>query len=466
MKIKTNQRMNESTNEQINESTNERIDEILMNKEADQLQKRKARFARGLVRSAETTLAELEENPDLPESMHYFINIMREVFVKDRAHRLLLPSQNQSTNNRKIIGTYCLMVPEELIYAAGAIPVRLCGGNYEASCAGDELVPRDTCPVVKASIGFTSLNLISLYQMCDAVIVPTTCDAKRKMGEELSKFTEVWMLEVPHIKDSEGSRKQWLQQLYALKKNLEKFTGKRFVRGKIRHKALDASIKMIGSAQYQARRLYEIRKSSAPVIPGRDAMLAINAYGYDTAFGWTKAMAGLNDELEERCHKGQFICSDHTPRILIAGSPPIFPNWKIPSLIEEMGAVIVTDESCMGDRYLYDPIGFTEKSVMDMMVSIAARYIMPCVCPSFAPNEDRLFRLLQMAEEFSIDGIIYHVLKGCVIYDFELIRVEKIMKDKNIPVLRIETDYSPEDIEQLRTRVEAFVEMLGTRKER
>jgi benzoyl-CoA reductase/2-hydroxyglutaryl-CoA dehydratase subunit BcrC/BadD/HgdB len=120
----------------------------------------------------------------------------------------------------------------------------------------------------------------------------------------------------------------------------------------------------------------------------------------------------------------------------------------------------------MGDRYLYDPVGLTEKSMTDMMVSIAARYIMPCVCPSFAPNEDRLFRLLQMAEEFAIDGIIYHVLKGCVIYDFELIRVEKIMKDKNIPVLRIETDYSPEDIEQLRTRIEAFVEMLGTRKDR
>jgi benzoyl-CoA reductase/2-hydroxyglutaryl-CoA dehydratase subunit BcrC/BadD/HgdB len=443
---------------------NKEISQKESTREADQLQKRKARFASGLVRSAETVLAELEKSQDLPRSMRYFINIMREVFAKDRAHQLLLPSRHQSANNKKIIGTYCILVPEELIYAAGAIPVRLCGGNYEASLAGDELAPRDTCPVVKSSIGFTSLNLISLYQMCDVVIVPTTCDAKRKMGEELSKFTEVWMLEVPHIKDSEGSRKQWLQQLYVLKKNLEKFTGKNFMRRKIRRKALAASIKMIGSAQYQARRLYEIRKSSTPVILGREAMLAMNAYSYVTASEWTKEMAGLNDEIEERCRKDQFVCSPHTPRIMIAGCPPIFPNWKIPSLIEEMGAVIVTDESCMGNRYLYDPVGLTEKSITDMMVSIAARYLMPCVCPSFAPNEDRLYRLLQMAEEFSIDGIIYYVLKGCVIYDFELVRVEKIMKDKNISMLRIETDYTPEDIEQLRTRIEAFVEMLGTKK--
>ncbi len=433
---------------------------------SDQLQRRKAYFARGLVRSAETVLAGLEESPDLPQGMHYFINIMRDAFVKDQGEDFSNPFCRQGANNRKVIGTYCLMVPEELIYAAGAIPVRLCGGSYEASCIGDELVPRDTCPVVKASLGFSSLNLISLYRKCDAVIIPTTCDAKRKMGEELSRFTEVWMLEVPHVKESEGSRRQWLEQLYVLKKNIEKLTGKRFRSGKIRRKALDAAIKMVGRAQYEARRLYEIRKSSLPVILGSEAMLAINAYSYNAASEWTGEMAKLNDELEDRRAKGLSVYSEHAPRILLAGSPPIFPNWKIPSLVEEMGAVIVADESCMGSRYLYDPVGITEKSLADMMVGIAARYIMPCVCPSFAPNEDRLYRLLQMVDEFNIHGIIYHVLKGCVIYDFELIRVERIMKKKNIPLLRVETDYSPEDIEQLRTRVEAFIEMLGSKKKK
>jgi len=433
-------------------------------KESDQLQRRKARFAQGLVHSAETALAGLEDDPDLPQGMRYFIDVMRGAFTGDQKGRFSNPSHFQGADNRKVIGTYCLMVPEELIYAAGAIPVRLCGGSYEASSIGDELVPRDTCPVVKASLGFSSLNLISLYQRCDVVIIPTTCDAKRKMGEELAAFTEVWMLEVPHVKESEGSRRQWLEQLYALKKNIEKLTGKRFRGGKIRRKALDAAIKMVGRAQYEARRLYELRRASPPVIPGREAMLAINAYGFDTAPEWTEAMALLNDELKTRRREGRSVYSEHAPRILLAGSPPIFPNWKVPSLLEEMGAVIVADESCMGSRYLYDPVGTTEKSVTDMMVAIAARYLMPCVCPSFAPNEDRLYRLLQMVDEFDINGIVYHVLKGCVIYDFELIRVEKVMKERNIPVLRIETDYSPEDIEQLRTRIEAFVEMLGRKK--
>lgn len=201
-----------------------------------------------------------------------------------------------------------------------------------------------------------------------------------------------------------------------------------------------------------------------PVIFGREAALAVNAYCYDAATEWTRAMSGLNDELETRCRNGIAICEENMPRILLASCPSVFPNWKIPFLIEEMGAVIVADESCTGDRYLYDPVGVTEKTMTGMMTGIAARYLMPCVCPSFAPNEDRLYRLLQMSEEFGVDGIIYHVLKGCVIYDFELIRVEKTLKEKGVPVLRIETDYNPEDIEQLRTRIEAFVEMLVTKK--
>lgn len=421
-------------------------------------QNRKDRFIRGVARSAEAILSDLEQNPHLPDGMHYFINIMRDVFVNNQCPKNLMG------RNKKLIGTYCMMVPEEIIYAAGAIPVRLSGGSYETSCAGDELVPRDTCPVVKASIGSAAMGTPALYDFCEVVIIPTTCDAKRKMGEEISKFKTVWVLEVPHIKDSEDAKRQWRQQVYALKNKLEEYTGNRWKKHKIRSKHLEDAIKMMGQAQYQARRLREIRMSPETAISGSAAMLAINAYCYDTADAWTKAMTALNDELTQRRRKGFLVHGENMPRILLAGCPSAFPNWKIPTLIEEMGALIATDESCLGDRYLYDPVGKTEKSMTDMMTAVAARYLMPCVCPSFIPNADRLYRLGQMIDVFNIDGLIYHVLKGCVSYDFELNRVESLMKEKNVPVLRIETDYNPEDIEQLRTRCEAFVEMLSARK--
>lgn len=426
--------------------------------ECDNQERQKTLFSRDIASSAEAILTELEGDSQLPQSMHYFINLMRDIFVHNQV-AYGNPPRKKSQENKKIIGTYCIMSPEELIYAAGAIPIRLCAGSYEASCAGEDLVPRDACPVVKASAGFTSLNIPFIYQMCDVVIVPTTCDGKRKLGEVLRDFKEVWMLEVPHIKETESSRLQWLSHLYALKKNIEKFTGK-----KISRKALRGSIQTICQAQYQAHKLYETKKLSLPVISGRASMLASNAYSYDTVDKWAEAMGKLNNELKKRQDKGEFITRNHVPRILLAGSPSIFPNWKILSLVEKMGAVVVADETCMGDRYLYDPVGIVEDSMIDMMRGIASRCIMPCTCPSFSPNDDRAYKLLRMIEEFRIDGILYCVLKGCIIYDFELISIDNSMKEKGISVLRIETDYSPEDVEQLRTRIEAFIEMIQTKK--
>ena len=156
----------------------------MANRKNDLLKKRKDRLTGSLARSTQTALAELEESPYLPRGMGYFINIMRKVFADDGKDHAFPSTPFQNDEHKKVIGTYCMMVPEELIYAAGAIPVRLSGGSNEAAGIGGELVPRDTCPVVKASVGFTSLDLISLYQRCDVVIIPTTCDAKRKMGEE------------------------------------------------------------------------------------------------------------------------------------------------------------------------------------------------------------------------------------------------------------------------------------------
>jgi len=108
----------------------------------------------------------------------------------------------------------------------------------------------------------------------------------------------------------------------------------------------------------------------------------------------------------------------------------------------------------------------SEKNLNNQVTAIASRYLAPCVCPSFSPNGDRLEKINQTVSEFDVDGVLYHVLKGCVIYDFEVHRVENILKQDKIPLLRIETDYNPEDIEQIRTRIEAFIEILKSKKKK
>lgn len=418
------------------------------------------RWLRQIGREAGRQLAQIRELAHGPAALAPFVEALERVFVANDPQSLLFGDGT----TRPVIGIYCILVPEELIYAAGAIPLRLCGGCSSSCTAGEEHVPRDGCPLAKSSLGLTAQPGLAVYDLCDVVIVPTTCDAKRKFAEELSRFREVWMLEVPHLKDSEISQQAWLLQVMAFKERLERHLSRQQGRRvRITARGLDEAIQVQAAAQAQMRRLQTLRARESSPVRGRQAMVAINAYSFMEVQSWTRAMRRLNDELEQR---QAAVCPPRAPRIFIAGSPVIFPNLKLPTLIEELGAILVADESCVGERALYDPVGHPERNLRAQLTALAARTLMPCICPSFAPNEDRLVTLRRMIASHRVDGVVYHVLKGCVVYDFEVGRVEAALKEMQVPVVRIETDYSPEDVEQLRTRIEAFVEMLIQRKRR
>ena len=434
----------------------------MMLQTSDPNEKKKKRFLKAIARKASFELNALEEECSNLPAFEYFHDVMAAVFVQNDSGVFLGGDAEQ----RMKIGVYCMVVPEELIYAAGAIPIRLCAGCFEASQLGEDWVPRDGCPLVKSSLGFSAQKGLKVFDQCEAVIVPTTCDAKRKFGEELSAFKEVWMLELPHIKDATFSRRIWNEQMYALKGQIEDYVNNGQGRKKITSKNLGHAIKNSARAQSEIRRLLSLRQSKKPVIWGRQAMMVLNTYAYVPVKQWTDSLVLLNNELMQKRDSEEFVCSEERPRIMVAGSPMIFPNMKIPSLIEEMGGIVVCDESCVGDRYMYDPVGNTEKNLKDQLTGIASRYMAPCVCPSFSPNDDRLIIIKRMVSDYGVDGVLYHVLKGCIIYDFEVHRLESALKGSGIPLLRIETDYNPEDVEQLRTRIEAFLEMLKSRKKK
>ncbi|MCF8047038.1 MAG: 2-hydroxyacyl-CoA dehydratase family protein, partial [Desulfarculaceae bacterium] len=67
----------------------------------------------------------------------------------------------------------------------------------------------------------------------------------------------------------------------------------------------------------------------------------------------------------------------------------------------------------------------------------------------------------QMAADYGAQGVIHYGLQFCQPYQMESLPLEKKLESQDLPVLRIETDYSMEDVEQLKTRVEAFLEMLA-----
>jgi len=393
-------------------------------------------------------MEELQDIPNRPQSIYFEKQV--ESFHKPERE---FPKQ--------AIGTYCVMIPEELIYSAGATPVRLCAESHEAASLGEEILPRTSCSMVKSIAGIAHGKMSGMFDSCKAVVVPTTCDWKKKLGEILGDYTDVWTMEVPHIKNNESSRKHWYEEIVSFKKKLENLTG-----NKITRKKLIAAIKNIQQAQMEFRRFYKLRMNNPPLISGRDALLVMQSYFYDEPTKWAHNLKILNNELEQKLSNKDYVCSEETPRILLTGSPILFPNWKVPNLVESFGGIIVTDEFCTSNRYIYDLVALDELSMSELLMAVAERYLLPCTCPCFTPNDDRMKKILQMIEDFEVDGVVYHILSGCHLYEMEAYKFEKKLREINTPFLKIVTDYGPEDSGQLRVRIEAFMESISARNGR
>lgn len=427
--------------------------EQLLIEEQKRQERQKERFLRKSTQISSKYLRKVTELRGMPNNMNYFVNKLRRIFIDN--------DDVEKNKETKTIGTFCVMAPQELIYASGAMPVKLCSGNYTAFNIGDEKAPRDACPLIKAVMGSKIINGIDVYDNCATYVVPTSCDCKKKMGYLLSEYKDVHMLHVPTSKKDDESINYYLDDLYELKEKLEVVTG-----NKITYDNLSDAIDMINEVQYEISRFYKFKMQKPALIRGTHAMAIMNSYSYDNAQRWGKALKLVNDELQLRLERNEFVARENSPRIMITGSPIVFPNIKVPLLIEEMGGVLVADETCMGDRGIYDPVSVVDDSLDGMMRALANRYILPCTCPTFVKNKQRLFKIKQMIKDYKVEGVIYHVLRGCLVYDYEYTIIEEMLNEMGIPIIRVETDYNEEDIEQLRIRIEAFNEMIKFKKDR
>ncbi len=383
--------------------------------------------------------------PHTLEGMKYFYDLARGLYTA-RARELRAARES----GKKIVGVFCNFVPEELVLAAGAIPVRLCSGCQEPIATAEEVLPRNFCPLLKSSLGML-LGGSPHFELADVLITPTTCDGKKKIAEVFAEHKPTWVLEVPHTTATQQARRLWLEELGNLRQNLEEFTGNRITR-----KGLRAAIELTNRRRALIRRLYEARKREVVPIWGRDALLATNMWYHDEPGRWADRMESLCREIENLT---QGVRDKSAPRVLLTGSPVILPTWKIPRLIEESGAVLVADDICTGAKVVWDPVRVSDWSIGDMMLGLADRYLMnSCAC--FTPNRARIDRLLGFVQDFRAWGVLNHVLMGCYTYSIEGRHIEKALMEKGTPMLTIETDYSTEDVEQIRTRIEAFIEMM------
>jgi len=392
-----------------------------------------------------------------PKAMDYFDEISNFFGRREKEVR------EQKEAGKKIIGYSCMFAPIELILAAGAIPVRIGSGWYDAAKLGDRIMPVEVCPVIRSTIGAKMVNLSPYLELSDAIINPLTCDGRTKLSEILSDYKTIWCMSPPRVKDDPHSLTLWKKEIQVIKGKIEKLTG-----NKITRKKLKASIELMQRATKAFRRLQDLRKGP-PVITGRDAMLVNQTSLWDNIERWTQKTNELCDELEKRVEQKEYACYPDTPRVMVTGTPMLWPDsWKVPNIIEESNpkGVLVVDEQCSGDRILYDPVGVDEWTMSDMIDAISERYLMTSTCPCFTSehgNEDRVNWIMDRIKEYKVDGVIYYVVRGCILYAMEYARIKRVLDRMNIPVYYLDTEYTREDVGQMKTRVEVFLEMLEAR---
>ncbi|NTW17711.1 MAG: 2-hydroxyacyl-CoA dehydratase [Syntrophaceae bacterium] len=384
-----------------------------------------------------------------PEGMKYFDFVMSEV------HGLRIQElMDAKAQGRKVIGSYCVFVPEELILAVDGVSVGLCAGaefNFEGA---ETLLPRNTCSLIKSAFGFKLGKVCPYLEASDVVVGENTCDGKKKSYEMLAPLVkDLYVMDMPQMKTAAG--KTLLKEEYRrFIAKLEEVSGK-----KMTVESLKKAVEVVNAKRKAVKRLTELRAADPSPISGLDALLVNQVFFYDDPLRFTDSVNKLCDELEERVNQGIGVFAKGVTRLIVSGCPMAVPNWKLPMLIESSDAVIVGEESCVGERGARWMTQSTGNTVEEILDSITERYF-NIDCAIFTPNPSRVEYVKEMTKKHNAQGVIHYSLQFCQPYIMESSSVEKEVENSGMPVLRLETDYSQEDAGQLKTRIEAFVERL------
>lgn len=349
-----------------------------------------------------------------------------------------------------VVGSYCTYFPKELPMAIGAAAVSLCSMSGETIEVAEQDLPKNLCPLIKASYGFAKTDKCPYFYFSDLIVGETTCDGKKKMYELMSQFKDVYVMQLPQSQDERG-RKFWRESCLELKRKLEEKFGT-----VITDEAVRQAVHTENGVRRALQRFYGVMKHDPAPITGLELFRVLygSTFKLDRS-GLADELNALTDKIEAEYAAGKRV--DKKPRILITGCPMGGATEKVIEAIENNGGVVVTYENCSGAKAIEREV---KEDTDDIYGAIADRYL-GIGCSVMTPNNNRFKLLDEMIDEYKVDGVVEMVLQACHTYSVESKSVRRfVTHDKEIPYIYIETDYSKTDVGQLNTRLAAFVEML------
>lgn len=360
----------------------------------------------------------------------------------------LMRIKEAKDNGRKVVGIYCTYCPQELVLAAGAIPVGLCGTSETPVSAAEETLPRNLCPLIKSSFGFAVTDTCPFFHFSDLIIGETTCDGKKKMFEIMQNLKPVHIMQLPHLNNTQASFDLWVDEIKRLKLCLENELNTVITDEEI-WKAVD----IINREKQSLKAIFDLNRADPPPLSGLELLTVV----------WSRSFSSNKEEMIASFNRLVAETESHTgdlgrpaPRVLLTGCPVGLGSEKVIRLTEELGAHVVAMENCSG----YKTLGLqTDTAASDPIIALAEKYLaIPCSCMS--PNPNRLELLNSMIDDFRVDAVIDLTWQACHTYNIEAYQVGKLVKQKGLPYLHLESDYSSSDLESLKVRIEAVLEMV------
>jgi benzoyl-CoA reductase/2-hydroxyglutaryl-CoA dehydratase subunit BcrC/BadD/HgdB len=362
---------------------------------------------------------------------------------------------------RSIVGILCEYTPREILFAAGAVPVCLCGGSLETIPAAEQHLPVNLCPLIKSTYGYHLQGTNPFLEWADLVVAETTCDGKKKMYELMSAGREMYILELPQKADQLDAFAHWMKEVGKFKTYVEERFHTRITDDQLR-----AAIRLMNHERGLRRQLADLMAQDLPPLTGRQLLdfksiisgIDADLEQYEKAIRTFNAGAAVSAAVP-----GSPLDLRQSPppvRVLLTGVPTVHGAERVVELIESCGAVVVTQENCTGIKPILEDV---DPDAPDPLQAIAEKYYhLPCSVMTI--NERRLESLRALAARFRPQCVIELVWQACLTYDVESKLVRRFVEDElQLPYLKIVTDYSPSDSGRLMVRIEALMETVRSK---
>ena len=350
---------------------------------------------------------------------------------------------------KKVFGWLCTYVPEEIIHAAGILPIRITGYAQETELDdGNAYLYINNCSFSRSCL---QMGLRGEYDYLDGVVAGSTCDGARRLFDLWQYYIKVpfhHIITVPR-KYTERAHGLYYEQVAQFKEHLEQYLDTR-----ITDEALLKSISVYNESREALKKLYQLRKLDNPPITGAETMEVLNASQRMAKEQFNQYLRELLDELAV-----SGIEHGSRARLMVTGS--VMNNPEFIRSIEELGGLVVTDELCTSTRYWSDPVVLDGRSPLE---AVSRRYLNNFPCARMVPSDERFDRILQLARDYKVDGVISQIIRYCVPYAHDLPLLTDRLKKAGIPTLALDVEYGTSGSGQISTRVQAFLEMLETKR--